>query len=56
MHRVFQKEPRRFEMYYDLAHWNKRGMTVTARTFFDEIDQLGWWSEGPGGKDDRATA
>jgi lysophospholipase L1-like esterase len=44
MHQKFRGEPRRFEMYFDLAHWNQRGMPVVARTFMDEIDKLGWWS------------
>ena len=51
LHKVFQKEPRRFEMYYDLAHWNKRGMPVTARAFYREIDKLGWWEDATRSED-----
>lgn len=43
LYEVFRREDRRFEMYFDLAHWNRRGMPVVARTFLNEIDRLGWW-------------
>jgi lysophospholipase L1-like esterase len=40
---VFRSHPKRFEMYFDLAHWNQRGMPLVAQTIMNEIDKLGWW-------------
>ena len=40
---VFRRHPRRFEMYFDLVHWNQKGMLVVAQTFLQDIDKLGWW-------------
>ncbi len=44
LYSVFRSHPKRFEMYFDLAHWNKRGMPLVAQTFLSEIESLGWWS------------
>ncbi len=41
----FRRHPRRFEMYYDLAHWNARGMKELARLMYQEIEKLGWWAD-----------
>lgn len=41
-YQVFKNHPRRYEMYFDLAHWNHRGMPVVAQTFFDHLSALGW--------------
>ncbi len=41
----FRRHPRRFEMYFDLVHWNHRGMELAAQIIFQEIDKLGWWAE-----------
>lgn len=49
LYRVFKNHPQRFEMYFDLAHWNARGMLVTAGTFFSQIEALGWWDESGSG-------
>ena len=35
--------PRRFELYYDLVHFNGKGYRILARMLFDEIEKLGWW-------------
>jgi len=35
--------PRRFELYYDLVHFNGKGYRILARTLFEEIEKLGWW-------------
>ena len=43
LYSVFKRHPKRFEVYFDLAHWNQRGMLAAAQTFWDEIDKLGWW-------------
>ncbi len=40
---VFQNHPRRFEMYFDMVHWNHRGMPVVAQTFFETLESWGWW-------------
>ena len=41
----FRRHPRRFEMYFDLLHWNDRGMKLAAQIMYQEIDKLGWWSQ-----------
>ena len=41
---VFRNHPRRFEMYFDMVHWNRRGMPVVAKTFFETIESWGWWA------------
>jgi lysophospholipase L1-like esterase len=38
----FRRNPRRFELYYDLGHVNGDGMTVYAQAFYDHLDKLGW--------------
>uniref|UniRef100_A0A7C4RNL8 SGNH/GDSL hydrolase family protein n=1 Tax=Desulfatirhabdium butyrativorans TaxID=340467 RepID=A0A7C4RNL8_9BACT len=35
--------PHRYECWYDLGHWNERGMTFMADVLYKRIDQLGWW-------------
>ena len=40
----FDAYPRRFECWYDLAHWNEKGMTFIAKALYKRIDQLGWWN------------
>ncbi|MCK5539499.1 MAG: SGNH/GDSL hydrolase family protein [Deltaproteobacteria bacterium] len=35
--------PRRHELYFDMAHFNDAGMRVVARTLYHEIEKLGWW-------------
>lgn len=35
--------PRRFECWYDLLHWNERGMAFIADALYKQIHQLGWW-------------
>ncbi len=39
---AFQEYPRRFECYFDIAHWNERGMNLVAKTLFRELMRLGW--------------
>lgn len=40
----FDAYPRRFECWYDLMHWNERGMKVIAQSLYKRIHQLGWWN------------
>jgi lysophospholipase L1-like esterase len=40
---VIWNHPRRFELYYDLVHFNGKGYKVLAGALFEEIDKLGWW-------------
>ena len=42
MQEAFRRNPRRFECYFDLGHWNKRGMRWVAKTLFEELYRLGW--------------
>ena len=37
--------PRRHELYFDMAHFNDAGMRVVARTLYHEVEKLGWWKE-----------
>ena len=39
---AFREHPKRFEMYFDLAHWNQRGMPLVAQTFLRQLENLGW--------------
>ncbi len=39
---AFRRNPKRFECYYDIAHWNKRGMRLVAKALFEELCRLGW--------------
>jgi len=42
---ALRQNPRRYELYIDLVHFNDAGMRVVARTFFQKISELGWWSK-----------
>ncbi len=42
---VLRHNPRRYELYIDIAHFNDAGMRVVARTFFQKISELGWWTK-----------
>lgn len=39
----FDAYPRRYECWYDLGHWNERGMDFIAKALYRRIDPLGWW-------------
>ncbi len=43
--RTLRSNPRRYELYIDIGHFNDAGMRVIARTIFQEISKLGWWQE-----------
>jgi len=36
--------PECYECWYDLGHWNEKGMDWVARRLYDRIDRLGWWA------------
>ena len=42
---TLRRNPRRYELYIDLVHFNDAGMRVVARTFFQKISELNWWRE-----------
>jgi lysophospholipase L1-like esterase len=42
---ALRHNPRRFELYLDIVHFNDAGMRVVARTFFQKISELDWWRE-----------
>lgn len=39
----FDAYPRRFECWYDLLHWNEKGMAFIADALYKRIYHLGWW-------------
>jgi len=39
----FDAYPWRFECWYDLLHWNEKGMAFIADALYKRIHQLGWW-------------
>ncbi len=43
--KTLRSNPRRYELYIDIGHFNDAGMRVVARTFFQEISKLGWWEK-----------
>ncbi len=43
---IFQAYPRRFECYFDVGHWNARGMRVAGDFIFRELVRLGWLDAG----------
>lgn len=39
----FDAYPPRFECWYDLLHWNEKGMDFIADALYRRIHHLGWW-------------
>ncbi len=44
---TLRRNPRRYELYIDIGHFNDAGMRVVARTIFQRISELGWWTTKP---------
>ena len=38
-----QADPHCFSFWYDMAHWNEKGMSFVARKLYERIEKLGWW-------------
>jgi lysophospholipase L1-like esterase len=41
----FQANPRYYELFVDLVHYNDAGMRLMARTIFRRFEELGWWGK-----------
>ncbi len=39
---AFKNHPQRYQLYFDLMHFNSKGMELVAKTIFNSIVQLGW--------------
>lgn len=42
LHSAMIANPARFDCYYDLSHWNPRGMSFIARILYQECHKLNW--------------
>ena len=40
----FMANPRCFSCWYDMGHWNEKGMAFVARSLYNRIEKLGWWT------------
>lgn len=43
LHSAMLANPGRFDCYYDLMHWNPRGMSFIARILYQECSKLNWF-------------
>ncbi len=44
--KVFHACPNRYELFFDIGHWNAGGMRVVSNTIFEELENLRWLERG----------